>query len=606
MERFQLRFNHYLLAALILLTSPGVQSHTGTATSIQKNNKNKTDKDQDKKARQEAKHFNAYDRLRTQGREKYGTDDLFRFEVNEAYKELRRQHSEYAFKVNTFDSRDERITFTGDKLKTEDTLYDNPLVQDYVNRVGQSLVPSQSAHRYAFKVVLNPVPDSRTISTGTVYITTGLLSVIDNEAQLAYILGHEIAHIEKNHWFEDALISTQLERDERRRDQNGKLISSISGIVGGMIGGFASQYLLMTETATILKFISPQKVFTWDLIQENEADQVGFDLMFIRNYDPREVPKLYNRLKKFAEKEPRTADGFVAQLSRIGQRTGFFNGMLGGMMVKPDLFRGASNLRAQREPADGGIVSPLEPGKAFGTSEEATIRELKATAQLASNDTLLKEKLEKGEIIGSKPEFESVMADLKRDNGVRALYYDMYGMAIDNLREAIELRSSDPYTHFYFGKALNLTAHTRAEKAEAMAAFVKTIQLDQRQVISGPWMHRALALMADRNPDQNQLIIGYLQKYVEVYQQEHGGDLPANMDAIYAYLKDLGDESWVARPVVNISTRNIDPIRIVSTSTGSSPPTGITDSKCPTCSPVPSPPVPPRSPARRTQPGRNK
>src|SRR5262249_19618565 len=120
------------------------------------------------------------------------------------------------------------------------------------------------------------------------------------------------------------------------------------------------------------------------------------------------------------------------------------------------------------------------------------------------------------------------------------------------------------YTYFYYGKVLNLTARTRAEKSEAMNAFLKTIELDQRGVLPGPWLHRALALMADRNPSQNREITDYLKRYVDVYQQEHSGDLPPNMDAIYAYLKDLGEDRWVARPAMNVSTKNIEPIETSS------------------------------------------
>src|SRR5262249_445230 len=143
---------------------------------------------------------------------------------------------------------------------------------------------------------------------------------------------------------------------------------------------------------------------------------------------------------------------------------------------------------SRRDSTDGDLVSPLEVGKAFGMAEDAEKREKVATKQIASFDTLMKDKLEKGEIIGSGPEFDAVMADLKRDNGVRAFYYDMFQMAVENLREALQIRSNDPYTYFYYGKVLNLTARTRAEKAEAMDAFIKTIELDQRGVLSGPWL----------------------------------------------------------------------------------------------------------------------
>jgi predicted Zn-dependent protease len=494
--------------------------------------------------------------------------------VDEAYNQLRRDHSEFAFRMNTYDTQDERVTFTGDKLKTEDTLYDNPLVQDYVNRVGQSLVPPNSAHRFAFKVILKPVPEARSLSTGTVYVSTGLLSLIDNEAQLAYLLGHEITHIEKRHWFEDILVAHQKEEEDRQAERKRGLISAgiglaTMGIAGGVSGSLTSGLvyggLAGFGTYTIMKLVQPNKVIAWDKIQENEADQMGLKLMFDRNYDPREAPKLYTRLKQFAEREPRTQDGFLAKMERVLERTADSNALISGYQTKPEMTRGASNLRAKRagEAADGLPISPLDPGKPFGTEREVEQRE-REMAKKVSGDLaqLLKAKLDRNEIIGSSEEFESVMADLKRDNGVRAFYYDMFQMALENLRESLQIRHNDPYTHYYYGKVLNLTARTKAEKSEAMQSFIKAIDLDERRVLAEPWLHRALSLMSDKNSTQKGQIIDYLRRYVEIYQQEHGGNLPPNMDAIYAYLKDLGDGQWVARPAMNVSTKNIDPLNV--------------------------------------------
>ncbi len=526
--------------------------------------------EEEKAAEQEQK----YQELRAKASEKYKVNANFKQRVNEDHKEKRRQHSEYAFQINTSDTKDELITFTGDKLKNEDTLYDNPLVQSYVNRVGQSLVPENSPHRYAFKVILDPVPDARSLSTGTVYITTGLLSLVDTEAQLAYILAHEVAHIHKNHWLEDALVANELEDRRRAREKTNILVGLGVGVLtGGIIGGksgSASQGVIVGAflgygTYSLLKFISELKVYSWDAVQENEADEYALKLMFDRNYDPREVPKFYARMKKLAEREPHVADGFLARVDRINERSGYAIPLVGGWTTKQNMMRGGSNLRSRRqgEADDGAVVSPLDAGKAFGPDDDASKREKAAGSHLKNYDDLLREKLAKNEIIASGPEFDMVMADLKRDNGVRAFYYDMFQMALDNLREAQQIRTDDPYAAFYYGKVLQLTARNRAEQAQAMDAFITAIKLDQRGVLPEPWLQRALALMADRNPSQHTEIISYLKKYVDIYQQEHSGELPPNMDAIYAYLKSLGEHQWAARRVTNVSTKNLDPLDVI-------------------------------------------
>ncbi|HEX8091391.1 MAG TPA: M48 family metalloprotease [Blastocatellia bacterium] len=206
------------LAALLLVTATAVPTAARSDERPQEkdSSKDKKDKkekkddkdDKDKPSKQERE----YQKIKQYSEELYSKDAAFHDAVEEAYRQKQREHSEFAFDVNTRDASDEKIMRTGDKLKVFDTLYDNPLVQDYVNRLGQSIVPKNSTRLYAFKVTLNPIPEARSLSTGTIYVSSGLISLADNEAQLAYILGHEIAHVEKDHWHDDVLVAHGMDR----------------------------------------------------------------------------------------------------------------------------------------------------------------------------------------------------------------------------------------------------------------------------------------------------------------------------------------------------------------------------------------------------------
>ena len=78
--------------------------------------------------------------------------------------------------------------------------YDNPKLQEYVSQVGQTLVPH--SHRpeldYRFTVLDSPVINAFA-TPGYVYITRGLLAMLNSEAELAGVLGHELAHITARH-----------------------------------------------------------------------------------------------------------------------------------------------------------------------------------------------------------------------------------------------------------------------------------------------------------------------------------------------------------------------------------------------------------------------
>ena len=78
--------------------------------------------------------------------------------------------------------------------------YDNPRLQEYVSQVGQALVPH--THRpkldYRFTVLDSPMVNAMA-TPGYVYITRGMLALLNSEAELAGVLGHELAHITARH-----------------------------------------------------------------------------------------------------------------------------------------------------------------------------------------------------------------------------------------------------------------------------------------------------------------------------------------------------------------------------------------------------------------------
>jgi len=168
-----------LLALLVPMFAPAVASARIKTNPVPQDKKESKPKD-DKStlSKQERKWLEIY----KFSKERYSTNADFRQEVDEAFKRMLREHSEYAFTINVRDPKAEQVKVDEDRIKIAAALYDNPLAQDYVNRVGQSLVPANSDKLYAFKIILNPIPEARSLSTGTVYVSTGLLSSIDNEA----------------------------------------------------------------------------------------------------------------------------------------------------------------------------------------------------------------------------------------------------------------------------------------------------------------------------------------------------------------------------------------------------------------------------------------
>ncbi len=87
-------------------------------------------------------------------------------------------------------------------LSQQYNLYGNESVQSYVDRLGQEIISSVAESRdipYTFDVVASDEVNAFATPGGFIYITTGLMQEADNEAQLASVIAHEIAHIEEKH-----------------------------------------------------------------------------------------------------------------------------------------------------------------------------------------------------------------------------------------------------------------------------------------------------------------------------------------------------------------------------------------------------------------------
>ena len=116
--------------------------------------------------------------------------------IQQEWDELRKNDMQLAYGINLTENWGmAQDTIAGDSFDRQ-RLYVNPVIQSYVNHVGQRLVPRNSGNVYTFRVLYDPIPKALTLSTGTIYISTGLLSMLDTEGELSYVLAHEIAHLE--------------------------------------------------------------------------------------------------------------------------------------------------------------------------------------------------------------------------------------------------------------------------------------------------------------------------------------------------------------------------------------------------------------------------
>jgi len=159
-------------------------------------------------------------------------------------------------------------------------------LQKYVEDVGASLIPpvqrdlpssDDTKIPFSFHLVENKVPNASAYPNGVVIVHTGLFSVLENEAQLAFVLGHEISHATQQHTLR------QLEFHKKKR-----MALQIGMAVAAARGAYNVRDVLALTSAAITN--------GYQRYLENQADREGMEYMLNAGYDPREAPRAWKAM----------------------------------------------------------------------------------------------------------------------------------------------------------------------------------------------------------------------------------------------------------------------------------------------------------------------
>ncbi len=184
-------------------------------------------------------------------------------------------------------------------------LYEDPLLEQYLARIGDRLMPDdvRAAGGPAFKfgVVRDPSLNAFALPTGSIYVHTGLLSRLDNEAQLATILGHEMTHVIHRH-------ALSYQRDAQSKPIASGVVSTATAIGVTAAAGSRARAgdpigaALIGQTATTilglgLPLAAVAAINGYGRALERDADDGGLHNLVNAGYDPKEAPKVFERLR---------------------------------------------------------------------------------------------------------------------------------------------------------------------------------------------------------------------------------------------------------------------------------------------------------------------
>jgi predicted Zn-dependent protease len=173
------------------------------------------------------------------------------------------------------------------QVESSTKLVSDPAITEYVNRIGQNLVRNFDAQvPFTIKVVDTDDINAFALPGGFFYVDSGLILAADNEAELAGVMAHEIAHVAACH----------LAR-ENTRGQLMQLASIPLIFVGGGIG-YAAQSL--AGLAIPVGFLRFTRSF------ESEADFLGVEYLYKAGYDPQALTAFFEKIKALEKHKPGT------------------------------------------------------------------------------------------------------------------------------------------------------------------------------------------------------------------------------------------------------------------------------------------------------------
>ncbi len=174
-------------------------------------------------------------------------------------------------------------------------LLPNQQVQEYVTRIGQSLIPAYQKNladddpqkiNFKFYVIRDKDANAFALANGVVVINSGMIMKLENEAQLAAVIAHEISHATQEHTWR------AMNKDKNKRT--------------ALLVGTLAASIFAPGLDTVLSLVSSAMVNGYSRRLEDQADRIGLEYMVAANYDPREAPRVWKIMSKGGRDMPNT------------------------------------------------------------------------------------------------------------------------------------------------------------------------------------------------------------------------------------------------------------------------------------------------------------
>jgi predicted Zn-dependent protease len=199
-------------------------------------------------------------------------------------------------------------------------VFNDPDAVAYIEEIGKKVAPEVPLEnvKWRFRILRDAEPNAFALPNGTIYVHTGLLAMLQNEAQLAGILGHEVTHVVNRHSYLE-------NRSARKKMATANIIGAIGGAAGGAggIGGAASGVI-----GGLIPSLIVTTIYGYSRELEHEADVYGLRAMARNGYSPDQMGATFELLKSGYEVQlQKEARGLYTDHPRLDERIKYVSEM---------------------------------------------------------------------------------------------------------------------------------------------------------------------------------------------------------------------------------------------------------------------------------------
>lgn len=344
------------------------------------------------------------------------------------------------------------------KLDKSRKILNDPLFEEYLNDMGAKLTPNsmRGSERltFHFKIIQDPALNAFAYPNGKIYVHSGLIARVNNEAQLATILAHEMIHSINRHAVRGI------------RDQQNKRWWYVGGVItfsiltayltgkrlerGDLVGAS-----LLNNTARILVALGLPLAIMASInghsrSLETEADTGGMRLLDDAGYAVDEAPKVFALFQKTYGDSTAMENFFFGSHPRNRERIENYQTMLAGSYSETAQSKGR-----------------IRDTQTFQLRRRVIVR-------------------------------ENAYVDIKAGR---------FNIARTALDKVLAITPNDPKLHYYYGMLYRLSEKTRAGEEKALRGFKKSIELDS----SLPVVYREMGLLYSKRGEKRKARQAFLQ-----------------------------------------------------------------------------------------------